>query len=182
MTPTEEAQSLIDQSVASTFSPKIEATPLAKFDAWKEEMESIDLTSGPQIMRKLLQAYEWTTKAAITVHKRLGDAIEDMKHEEAKAKLERFSDYYEANKTKLGALKDSAALRDTYLALDEEYRKSVARVNMLKALSKFMDNKADSYRMAHDDAKKIYDKVLGQTRSGNGSYGAPNGGFGDQGY
>ena len=174
-------EALAKQTVAS-FSPKIEGGPIAKFDSWKSELEGLDLTSGPLLMRKFLQAFEWTTKAAIAVHKRLDDAIENKNHEEAKAKLERFSDYYTANKAKLGALKDSSSLRESYLSLDEPYRKACAKVNMLRALAKFLDNKAESYRMAHDDSKKIYDKLLGKVPPGSGSYGNPDGSIGDMGY
>jgi len=167
-----EEETLVEQVVAS-FSPKIDATPLAKFDGYKDEIEQIDLASGPQLMRKFIHAYEWTSRAAINVRKRLDDADEEMKHEEAKALLERFNDYYEAHKDKLGEMKDSASLRKIYLSLDEPYRKAVAKVNMLKAMSKFLENKAESYRMAHDDSKKIYDKLLGRVEPGSGSYGTP---------
>jgi hypothetical protein len=153
---------------------KVDLTPLRQFETWKEDLTSIDLASGALYMRRFIRAYEWCTKLAIDLHKRLEDAIVESEHQEAKAKLERAPAYFEANKDKLGGMKDSSTLRETYLAMDDEYRKSREKVNALRALAKFLDVKAESFRMAHDDAKKIYDKLLGNDPGMRGRMGMPS--------
>jgi hypothetical protein len=134
----------------------IDLSPLTEYDAQKSELTTIDIVSGPLLMRNFLQAHEEAMQISIKVKFKLDQAIDKMKHEEARAILERAPAYFEENDVTKGRVKDSKSLRDTYVQMDKEYAEAREQVNALKALSKFIENKADSFRIAHDDAKKIW--------------------------
>lgn len=159
----------------------VDVTPLREFEGWKEQLTSVDLTTGALYMRRFIRAYDWCMKISVDLHRHLERASDAAKHEEAKAKLERFPAYYKANKEQFGSLKDSAAIRDVYLELDEPYRLAREKANAIRAMVRLMDSKADSFRMAHDDCKKIYTAALESARLGGGNVGMPSAGNGGAG-
>ena len=170
----------LSSEVSKTLVGLVDITPLREFEVWKEQLTSVDLTSGALYMRRFIRAYDWCMKVSIDLHRHLERANDEAKHEEAKAKLERFPAYFKANKEQFGSLKDSAAIRDVYLELDESYRLAREKSNAIRAMVRLMDSKADSFRMAHDDAKKIYQAAIDGARLG-GTGGMPSAGNGGAG-
>ena len=167
---------------AKSMEGAVDLASLQIYDARKMDIQSIDLVNGPLYMRDFLAAFEAAAKMAIRARKKYEDAKTEAKHQEAKAKLERFTAYYEANKATLGALKDSSSLRDAYVDLDQDYMDAKERVNALQALTAYLDNKTESYRMAHDDAKKIYGQLQSGPFARSGYTGLSSGGhLGDEG-
>ncbi len=138
---------------------KVDFSSLQDSEALKADLVSIDLVSGPMYMQTFLEAFEKVARIGIEAHRLLDGAKNEVNHQEALAKLERAPLYFEVNGTCKGGVKDSGALRETYLSLDGQYLAAKERVDMLTALVKFLDNKLDAYKMAHDDSKKIYDKL-----------------------
>lgn len=151
----------------------LDVSELVKYDKMKRDLAHIDIITGAALMRDFLNAYEIAADLAIKAKYMLEGAVENMKHEEAKAVLERAPKYFEENETLSKSIKDSKSLRETYLQLDEQYRNSKEKVAALKALVRLLDNKVDSYRMAHDDAKKIYSQLAGGPFGKTGYQGMP---------
>jgi hypothetical protein len=129
---------------------------VVKYEALKADLTSLDIVSGPMYMRDFNVAYEEVSKLAIQVQHLLEGAIEEMDHQEALAKFERAPEYFKTKEILSGTIKDSGQLRDAYVSMDHQYRAAKERVAMLRALVKYLDVKAESFKMAHDDAKKIY--------------------------
>ena len=133
---------------------------LKQYDLLKLDLLRIDIASGPFYMREFNSAYMLASAMVSSLREKHGQAKLDMQHEEAKAKLERAPKYFEENKTLSASLKDSGALRDTYVNLDEDYLLAAERVNVLEAMLAYFTKLAESYKMAHDDAKKIYAGII----------------------
>lgn len=129
---------------------------LKEYEEKKRDLVGIDFLSGPLLMRDFMYAYEESSKLATRARKQLELATDHMKHEEAKAILERAPVYFEQNDTLGGSIKDSNKLRETYLHMDREYLTAKEVVAAYKAIVRWLDNKTESFKMAHDDAKKIY--------------------------
>ena len=149
---------------------------LQRFELLKADIVSVDLLSGPLLMRDFITAYVESAKIAAKVRGWLENAEVTLKHEAAKAVLERAPTYFKANRENLEKLKDSKSLRDAYLFLDEEYLKAQQGVSALKAMVRILDNKTESFKMAHDDVKKIYSQLMGGPGVNNGYRGMPSGG------
>ena len=137
-----------------------EMAALMKYDEQKKELTHIDVMSGPMYMRDFNFAYERTARLIAHVQVMYEKAELDSNHEEAKALLERAPKYFEEHNILSKNLKDSAALRQTYLALDQAYIDAKERVGALKALLAWLRNMLESFKMAHDDSKKIYTQFV----------------------
>ena len=129
---------------------------LQRYEDMKADIVTVSVISGPLLMKDFIDAFTMATKIAAKVRGWLENAETQMKHEEAKAVLERAPGYFAKNKENFEKLRDSKSLRDSYLYLDEIYLAARQRVAALRAMVRILDNKADSFRMAHDDAKKVY--------------------------
>ena len=154
---------------------QVDLTKVLKYDAQLLDLTSVDVVSGPMFMRDFNIAYDKMAQIVSNITKMYEDAVENRKHEESKAILERAPEYFAKNDTMNGKLGDSAALRKTYVHLDEKYMKAKERENALKALLLYLDKKLDSFKMAHDDAKKIFDK-FSSGPSGQTGYDGPKSG------
>lgn len=160
----DECKSLVRPSFEAQILEKVrwELEKLQKYEILKKDLVSIDVYSGPTYMRDFTLAYQLVSRIVASLKKLLGDAADEVAHQEAIAKLERAPRYFEEkgilSKKGKGGLKDSAALRDMYVQIDKDYREAKRKKNILDALSSYYTNLLNSYRMSHDDAKKVWDK------------------------
>jgi hypothetical protein len=139
---------------------KKELERLKQYDLLKTDLLRIDNLSGPFYMREFNSAFMLASAMVSSLKEKCSQAKLEMDHQEAKAKLERAPKYFEENKTLNSSLKDSGALRDTYVKLDEVYLLAAERYNVLEAVLAYFTKLQESYKMAHDDAKKIYAGII----------------------
>jgi hypothetical protein len=153
---------------------KDELLVVLHYAALKEKLPDIGILNGPDYIRDFSVAYERTNDLLAKIEGAYEAALLDADHEEAKAIFERAPAYFAENNVCVSNVKDSAALRKSYLALDELYIAAKEKVAALKALKKWLENTLESFKMAHDDAKKIYDKCAGGPYGKSGYDGMPS--------
>lgn len=134
--------------------PRLNLDPLVPFEKLRNQLTEVDSISGPLFMRDLNRAFEQTALLAAKIEKLRDDAVIEAKHQKAAALLERAPDWLNERKIKVT---DKA--RESYADMDYDYKVAAEKVNALTALAKFMGIKAKAFQAAHDDAKKIYDRV-----------------------
>jgi hypothetical protein len=178
----EDCQKLLRPDLEAALMKEVEweLSKLIPYEQLKRDLVSIDSLSAPAYMRDFNLAFEFASRVVAKLKYFHGRAKERSKEEESKAILERAPMYFEKHnilKDK-GGLKDSSSLRDTYAKIDVEYQQAKDEENMLEALLEYYEKLVESYKMAHDDAKKIYDK----TTSNGTPYGgmASGGNIGDR--
>jgi len=147
---------------------------LLKYEVQKKDLVAVDVNSGPMYMRDFNKAFDILSILIAKTDEEYEGAVAERKNEEAKAVLERATEYFEQNDILHNGIKDSVSLRETYMKRDPKYLEARDKENFLKAFLKYLQNMQDSFKMAHDDAKKIYDKVA--NNSGGTYTGIPSGG------
>jgi hypothetical protein len=150
----------------------VELTDLVRIEKMRGDISTLDVYTAPTYMRDFTTACDILGRMIAEAQKALDSATMDAKHEEAKAKLDRATEYFQANGT-LDKMKDSNALRDTYVQLDPIYRAAKERESSLKALVSYLENKLSCYKMDHYTVKAMYDKF---TSSPEESVGMKSGG------
>ena len=153
----------------------IDYTRIVEYEGKRRDIPTLDIISAPMYLRDFNVACDHVASLVAKIEVALSAAKSNMESEEAKAKLERAPKYFEENKT-LGALKDSSALRDTYLALDEAYSRSRQQYEALKALHKFVENKLEAFKRDYYSVKSIYAAWIGTPGSKTGYEGMTSGG------
>ena len=150
----------------------VELTDLVRIEKLREDISSLDVYTAPIYMRDFTTACDILGRMIAEAQRALDTAVLDAKHEEAKAKLDRAGEYFKENGT-LDKMKDSNALRETYVQLDPIYREAKEKESSLKALVSYLENKLSCYKMDHYTVKAMYDKF---TSSPDESVGMKSGG------
>lgn len=154
----------------------IDYTRIAKYEVQRRDLVCIDLTSAPMYLRDFNDACDHISNLMAKLKLALSAAADEMGAEESKAKLERAPEYFEKNDTLGGAIKDSSALRDTYVRMDPIFRRAKQKVEALTALYKFLGDKYSAFERDYYSAKKIYENIGGSPGSKNGYNGLTSGG------
>lgn len=136
----------------------VDLTELARIEALRKDITSVDLYSAPMFMRDFTTACMAISRAIQNVKNALSLAERDAAYEESKALLERAPLYFAERKAE-GGMKDSMAQRQAYVAMDQQYREAVGRKDQLKALLRYLEDKMELYKMDHYTVKMIYSKM-----------------------
>jgi hypothetical protein len=150
--------------------PKLNLLPLQPYEALRNQLTEITAVSGPLHMRDLNRATEAVAQLEAKVIELRDRALLDRDHARAKAVLEKSTEYFKEK-----GIKDTAAMREWYPDIDPEVRFASERVNALNALLKILEAKHDAFGKAHDDAKKVYDRIT----AGSPNRGNREGGYSD---
>lgn len=134
----------------------VDLSGLVEIEAMRRDINTVDIASAPMLMRDFTTACDLLSKAIHSVKLALGKAEQTVTYEESKALIDRAPKFFAENKD---GPKDSMALRQTYVPLDELYRKAVENKNALKALLQYLEDKRELYKMDHYTVKSTYDKM-----------------------
>jgi hypothetical protein len=145
--------------------PKLNLLPLQPYEKMRSELTEITSASGPLFMRDMNRAEEAVAQLAAKVTELRDNAILNSRREKAKAMLNRADPWLKANEMKV-----TDSMRERYADMDPEARVAAERVNALNALVKILEAKREAFAKAHDDAKKIYDKITNFRGSREGGY------------
>ena len=154
----------------------VDYSQIAKYEQQRKDLVNLDLTSAPMYLRDFTDACYHVSNVLAKLRLALSAANYEMDAQESKAKLERAPVYFEENDTLGGAIKDSSALRDTYVRMDALFRRAKQRVEALTALYKFLNDKYSSFEKDYYSAKKIYDNLGGGPGAKTGYHGMSSGG------
>ena len=155
---------------------QLDLTQVKKYENLQKDLISIDVVSGPMYMRDFNAAYELVARMVARIEREYEQAILRRKQEEAKAKLERAPKYFADHPEFMGNLKDSFSLRESYADVDPLHLEAKEAEIALQALLAYLKCKMDFFRSAHDDSRKIYDKMASGPFGQSGHQGMPSGG------
>lgn len=141
----------------------VDVTKLVEYTKKISEIGSINNMMAPIYLKDFINAYDLAnTMLSVAVRCDL-EASSELKTAESIAYLDRAPDYLSQNDIKIT---DESKKR--YVEVDEDVKKAREIKAKTTALVSFLKNKLQSFRMAHDDVKKM---VYGD------QYQTPNEGF-----
>jgi len=128
----------------------IDVSKLVEFSRKIKDIGSLNHMLAPAYLRDFIVAYDYTNSMLSVAVRCDAEASSHLDSVKAIAYLDRAGEYLQ-NK----GIKDSAEARKRYVDIDEEVLKAQEMKAKTTALVVFLKNKLQTYRMAHDDTKKM---------------------------
>ena len=129
---------------------KIDVTKLVEFSHKINEIGKMNHMLAPQYLRDFIKAYDHTNSMLSLAVRYEAEASAQLDTARAIAFLDNAGEYLASRN-----LKDSAEARKRYVDIDKDVLKAHELRAKTTALVIFLKNKLQTFRMAHDDVKKM---------------------------
>lgn len=145
----------------------LDYTEIAKAELKRSEIPTMSVMSAPMYIKDFNEACANVSRLLIKVRLAFGRARAARKAEEAKAVLERAPKYFEEKGT-LKSMKDSTALRNHYVNIDEGFQRAYDKYKALEALEQFLVDKLDEFKRDFYSVKQIHGGMIGDPSTKTG--------------
>lgn len=132
----------------------LEMSTLKDYEAKLSALTSITHHNGPLYMQHFLEAFSLAASFSAKITHELEKAKDASKRARAVAHLRTAHEWLAANGKKVT---ESAC--EQYVEMDHDYAQARELEAYLKALSEYLEKKVELFKAAHDDVKKIFDKI-----------------------